>query len=866
MLRVLFSRLLGMIRHRQMDQDFDDEVTVHLEMLRERFIARGMSPEEAHFAARRQFGGTTQMKSNLREMRTLPAFEAVIRDFRQACRQLARTKGFTAAAALTLALGIGASTAVFSVLDAVVLRPLPFAEPDRLMAFRPADARGIPHLLSYPDFFDYRKQNQAFEHLVSYRDADFTLTDPQPPIQVPGQIVSWDLFLMLGVQPQLGRGFLPQEEEPDAHAVVLSHSLWTKRFGGDKGLLGKPVRINGTLFTVVGVAPAGFQFPVEAPAVELWVTLAEDSATRDQRGARMPEAVGRLKPGISPDQASAQMDLIAGALAQQFPESRNTARTLVQSEAERVAGHSLRPLLILSGAVGMLLLIACANVANLLLARNAGRARDFALRTALGASRSAIARQLLIEGLALAMLGAGSGVLLAFVILNAVLPLAGQSIPRIALASIDGPVLVFSMMLAICTSILFSFAPALQAIGAGVAGRLKEGAQHVAAGNDRFRSALIVLQITLGLVLIVGAELLTAGFVRLVRRDPGFRRDHLLTFNVGVSGQADFGDRLLERLKSLPGVQAAAMGRPLPLQGHQMRIAFDIPTRPVPASDRPRSDAAIVTPDFFSAMGIPLLKGRDISDQDSASAPLVVVVNQAFARKFFPGEEAIGKRIQTGKGPGAVVREIVGVVGDAKQAAAGADSDPIYYFPSQQLPWGVGTVVLRTTGPPQQLESAVRAALAEVDRQVPIHQIRTGEQLAAGVIAQMQFSIVLMGGFAVVALLLTVTGLYGVLSYAVERRRREIGLRMALGARRGEVLSMVFRHAARLVATGLVLGLAGAAVGGRLLRSTMLGIEPLDLALLSVACGAMVIASAMAAYVPAMRAASVDPMKALRSE
>jgi predicted permease len=580
----------------------------------------------------------------------------------------------------------------------------------------------------------------------------------------------------------------------------------------------------------------------------------------------MLEAVGRLKPGISPGQALTQMDLIARALARQFPDNGNSARTVVQPEAERVAGPSLTPLLILSGAVGMLLLIACANVANLLLARNAGRARDFALRTALGASRSALVRQLLIEGLALAMLGAGSGVLLAFVILNSVLPLAGESIPRIAQASIDGPVLAYSILVAICTSVLFSFAPVLQAIGAGVAGGLKEGSQSIAPGNDRFRSALVVLQITLGLMLLIGAELLTAGFLQLVRRDPGFRPDHLLTFNVGLSGQTDFGDRFLERLKSIPGVQAAAMGRPLPLQGHQMRIAFDIPTRPATGSDRPRSDAAIVTPGFFSAMGIPLLKGRDISERDSANAPSVVVVNEDFARKFFPGEEAIGKRVQTGKGVGAVVREIIGVVGDAKQAAAGADSDPIYYFPSQQLPWGVATVVLRTTGPPQQLESAVRAALADVDRQVPIHQIRTGEQLAAGVIAQMQFSIVLMGGFAVVALLLTVTGLYGVLSYAVERRRREIGLRIALGAGRGEVLGMVFRRATRLVATGLVLGLAGAAVGGRLLRSAMLGIEPLDLALLFVACGTLVIASVAAAYIPAMRAASVDPMKALRSE
>jgi putative ABC transport system permease protein len=855
-----------MIRHRQADRDFDDEATVHLEMLTERFVAQGMSSEEAHFAARRQFGGMTQMKDNLREMRTLPMFETLIRDFRHACRQLARTKGFTAGAALTLALGIGASTAVFAVLDAVVLRPLPFVQPDRLMALRSADGRGIPHQLSYPDFFDYRRQNQAFEHLVSYRDADFTLTGSQPPIQVPGEIVSWDLFPMLGVQPQHGRGFLPQEEEPGAHAVVLSHSLWTRRFGSDKGLLGKPVRINGGLFTVVGVAPAGFQFPVDAPAVELWVTLSEDSASADQRGARMLDAVGRLRPAISPEQALARMDLVAGALAQQFPDDRNSAKTLVQPEAERVAGSILRPLLMLSGAVGMLLLIACANVANLLLARNAERARDFALRTALGASGSAIVRQLLIEGFALALLGTGSGVLLAFAILKSVSAHAGDGVLRISQASIDGPVLAFSILLAVCTSLLCSLAPALQAIGADVAGGLREGAQNIARGNDRFRSALVVLQITLGLVLLVGAELLTAGFLQLVHRDPGFRPDHLLTFNVGLSGTSGFGERLLERLRGIPGVQASAMGRPLPLQGHQLRIAFDLPMRPAAASDRPLSDAAIITPGFFSAMGISLLKGRDISDRDSASAPPVVVVNQAFARRFFPGEEATGKRVQTGKGPGAVVREIVGVVNDAKQAAAGADSDPIYYFPSQQLPWGVGTVVLRTAGPPQQLASAVRAAVADVDRQVPIQQIRTGEQLAAGVVAQMRLSILLMGGFAAVALLLTATGLYGVLSYAVERRRREIGLRIALGAGRGEVVGLVFRQAAWLVATGLGLGLAGAAAGGRLLRSSMLGVEPLNLALLFLACGTLIVVSVAAAYIPATRAASIDPMKALRSD
>ncbi|MEX2261727.1 MAG: ABC transporter permease [Bryobacteraceae bacterium] len=876
MLRAALSRILGTFRRRRLDEEFDDEVRSHLEMLEERFIARGMDPGEAFHAARREFGGVTQVKQDLRERRALPAISMLVEDVRHAFRQLGKAKGFTASVALTLALGIGASTAVFAVLNAVVLRPLPFAEPDRLMAFRSMDRRGTPRptQLSYPDFFDFRKQNRVFEHLACYRDAGFTLTDSLPAIQVIGEIVSWDLFPTLGVQPELGRGFLPEEEKPGTHVVVLSHALWKSRFAGDKGILGRAIRINGILFTVVGVAPAGFQFPADAPAVELWVTLSEDVTASDQRGGRMLEAIGRLKPGVSAEQAQAQMDLVAGALAQQYPGNKNYAGTLVLPELERLTGSSVKPLLILLGAVAMLLLIACANVVNLLLARNTERGREFALRTALGASRPAIVRQVLIESLALGLLGTAGGVLLALGALNAVLPLAGESIPRVSQASIDGRVLAFSIVMAVLTSVLFSLAPAFQAAGADPAGALKESARSIARGHDRFRSALVVVQITLGLVLLVGAELLMASFLHLVQRDPGFRADHLLTFDIGlpeaqynVARQTAFCDRLIEQLRAIPGVRAAATGRPLPLQGHQMRIAFDIEERPAAVPDRPRSDTAIVTPGYFGAMGIPLLKGRDFSEGDDAGAPPVLVVNQAFARKYFPAEDVIGKRIQPGAGqPPTPMREIVGVVGDAKQAELGADSDPIYYFPYKQLPWGIGTIVLRTAVPPLEVESAARAALASLDRQAAMHQIRTGEDLSARVIARMQFLIVLMGSFAAVALLLTGAGLYGVLSYAVARRRGEIGVRIALGAGRKEVLGLVFRQAMQLVAAGLILGLASAVAVGRLLETTMFGIRPGDPVILVGACCVLVITGMAAAYVPAARAASVDPMQALRSE
>ena len=879
MLRVLLSRIWATLRRRRLDEECDEEVREHLEMLQERFIRRGMAPAEALYAARRQFGGITQMKQHLRERRALPLVDVLLQDMRHAVRQLRRSKRFTASAALTLALGIGATTAVFAVLHTVVLQPLPYAEPDRLMAFRSLDRRSSqPTQLSYPTFFDVRERNRVFERVISYRDASFTLTDSSPAVRVTGEIVSWELFPLLGVQPELGRGFRPEEEQPGAHVAVLGHALWTNRFGGDREIVGKAVPINGELFTIVGVAPEGFHFPVGMPGVQLWVTLSEDAMARDERGARMLEAIGRLKPGVSPEQARAQLDAVAGALARQYPDSNsNIATTWIQPELKRLTGRGERAMLILLGAVALVLLIACANVASLLLARATDRAREFAVRMALGAPRAALVRQLLVESLALAVLGTGTGVLLAMGILKAILPLAGDMVPRLAETTVDGRVLAFSAILAVLTSVLFGLAPALQAAAADPAGGLKEGARSIAPGHDRFRSALVVSQIALGLMLLAGAELLMAGFLHLMQRDPGFRTDHLLTFDIGVpdaqstaAAQIAFSDRLLERMATVPGVQTAATGTPLPLQGHTMSVAFDIEERPAAVPDRPRSDMAIVTPGYFTAMGVPLLQGRDFSGREDAGTPPVLVVNQAFARRYFPGEDAIGKRIGSGAGgsPGQppVLREIVGVVGDAKQAVLGDDPDPIYYFPYKQLPWGIGTIVLRTTVPPLEVVPAARAALASLDGQVPMGQIRTGETLSAGVIGLARFLTALMGSFAAIALLLTVIGLYGVLSYMVARRRHEIGVRIALGAGRGQVIGIVWRRAALLVTAGLIIGSAGAFGVGRVLGSVVFGLPVGIPAIVAGACCVIAITSAVAAFAPAARAASVDPIQALRSE
>jgi len=886
MLREWASRIAASLSRRRLDAEFDEEVREHLDLLAQRFIAQGMPAAEADYAARRQFGGVTQMKEHVRERRALPPLDVLVQDVRHALRQLRKSAGFTASAVLTLALGIGATTAIFAILNAVVLRPLPFPQPERLMAVRSIHRRAQqPTELSYPNFFDFRDRNHVFERLAAYRDQQFALTDSLPPIQVPGEIVSWDLFQLLGVPPEVGGGFQPDDEKPGANAVMLSDELWRSRFNGDPQIVRRRVHINGKLFRVAGVAPPGFHYPVEDAAVQLWITLAEDAGPSEatpmteQRGARVLESIGRLKPGVTPRQAQAELDQIAGALAEQYPdENKNVATTLVQPELERLTGNSRKGFWILLGAVGLVLLIACANVANLLLARGTGRAREFALRTALGASRGALVRQLLAESTILGLLGAVGGVLLSAGSLKLLVPLAGDNlpIPRFAEAGIDLRVLLFSIGTALATVVLCSLAPAAQVIRADAAGFLKNSAGNIAQGQHRLRSALVVGQLSLGLVLLVGAELLMGSFVHLLHRDPGFRAANLLTFAIGLSdtrydrgGQIAFSDRLLETLRAIPGVQSAAIGMPLPLEGDEMTVSFDIEERPAPPSERPHSDMAIVTPGYFTTMGIPLRRGRDFTERDDAHANRVLIVNEAFARKFFPGEDVIGKRMQPGATngkEGVQSREIVGVVGNALQVAFAADPQPIYYFPYKQLSWGIGTIVLHTGTAPLALEPAARAVLMSLDREAPMYLVRTGEQRASASVSLPRFLTVAMSGFAAIALLLTMVGLYGVLSYAVARRRREIGVRIALGARRGDVLGHVLRDALRLVVIGLALGMAGAAGVGHLLGSMLFGVRPGDPLLLASAGLLLVLTSLAAAYLPASRAASVDPMQVLRSE
>ena len=800
-------------------------------------------------------------------------------DLKYGLRLLAKNPGFTIIAVATLALGIGANTAIFSVVNSVLLKPLPYAEPDRLVAVESMSTRSapVPSSLSYPDFFDFRSGNHTFEHLITGRDTDMSLAGVGAPVQLDGEMVTWDLFPALGIQPQLGRGFLPSEEAAGTHVVVLGHKLWETQFGGDSGMVGRTINLDRKSYTVVGVAPAGFAYPIDEPNIQLWTTIADDRVApagdqpmTEQRGAHMLRAVGRLKPGVSIERARADLDVIAQALAKQYPDTNtNSARASVRPELQTLTGDSRTPLLILLGAVGLVLLIACANIANLLLVRTAGRQQEIAVRAAMGASRLRVVRQLLTESLVLALAGGAAGTALAEYALGALLPLGGQSIPRLAQASIDGRVLVFSLLITFFTSMFFGLAPALHAAKVDLTSSLTERSRAGAPKHEMIRGALVVAQITLGLVLVSGAGLLMDSFLRLEKGDLGLKSDHLLTFKFSLpdsqyksAQQVSFCNQLLEHLRAEPGVESAAGVWPLPLGGDNATVSFNIEERPTTPSNHPSARMAFATPAYFSTAGIPLLRGRYFTEQDGPNAPRVLIVNKAFADKFFPGEDVIGKRIKPGAtadGEKESLHEIVGEVGSAKLFAMDAEPKPIYYFPYKQLPWMPPVMMVRSSVPPRTLESAVRKEVTALDPMVPVFQIRTMEELLSTEVTEPRFHTVLLGCFAGIALVLTMVGLYGVMAYSVARRTREIGVRMALGAPRSVVLSMVLRQALVLLASGMALGLAASLAADRLLRSLLFGVSALDPAVLGLSSLLVAVTGLLAAYLPARRAAAWIP-------
>jgi predicted permease len=873
----------------RMDRDLADEIALHLEEKVEELIAAGMTREEATREAHRAFGNVAQVREQSRDVWRWRAAHDLASDVRYAIRQLRHSPSFAGAAILTLAIGIGANSAIFSVVNAVVFQPLPYRQPERLVSVASMYMRGGPQQtsLSYFTFFEFRRA-QVFDRIVSYRDTGVTLTGRGLPVQLDGQIVSWDLFDLLGVPPMLGRGFLPSEEAPAARVVVLSYDTWQTHFAGDPAIVGRSITIDDEPTTVVGVAQKGFTYPIRSRSVQVWTTLARDASSAtvqpitEQRGARMLNAVARLRSGTSLAQAHAQLDTVAARLAAEHPAThKNLPATYVRHELERMLGGARQAILILWGAVSLVLLIACANIANMLLARTADRHHELSVRMAIGGSRGRIVRQLLTENLTIALTGAAVGVAGAIGVVRVLVLMTAEYLPRAAEIQVDGGVLAFTAGLALAVTILVSVPPALW-IGRAAPGRsIGGGSRAVTAGHERVRGALVVAQVSVGLMLLSVASILGAGFVQLTRRDLGFAPDRLLTFRAELAGarfttdkQIAFLDRLLERLEATPGVASATLGMPLPLVGNEMSVSFNIEERPAGPSERPSSNMALVSPSYFQTIGTPIIEGRAFSNDDDENHPRVLVVNKAFADKFFPGVSAVGKRIASGatsnrdaRGGGPVSREIVGVVGNARQSPSGREPEPIYYFPYKQMPWGPPAVIVRTTLPGETVLPDIRRIVAGLDPQVPVHDVNTMSSIFARGIAPPRFLTMLMSSFAAIGLLLTATGLYGLLSYSVARRTREIGVRVALGASRRSIVSMILGRALMLIAIGTALGGAGMLAGRALLMQLVALLDaPNPLVWTAAAVATVTLTAIAAAYPPARRAASIDPTTALRME
>ena len=811
----------------------------------------------------------------------------LLQDFRYALRQLRKNPGFTAVAVITLALGIGANTAVFSVVDAVMLRPLPYYQPERLIEAQSIGTRNPQaDSISYPDFFDWRNQNRTLEHLVSYYDHDFTLTGLQRPVQVDGEVVSWDLLPALGVRPELGRGFTADEEKAGTRVVLISHALWHTQFAADTAVVGRQLHLSGDLFTVIGVLPPSFRFPITKPSNGVWTTIAVDDDPKDpnsnikNRGSHFLSVIGRMKPGVSLTEADQDLKRIAANLAKEYPKT-NTKHDLAraQGQVDALLGNTRFTLLIVLGSVALVLLIACGNIANLLLARMRERQREIAVRSALGAGRKRIVRQLLAESLVLSALGGLAGCGLAFVCTPAILTLIGDSVPRAADAGVDLRVLLFALSASFAAGLIFGVIPAITASRTDLVSTLKEGGRSDIKGRDWLRSSLIVGQVAMGLVLTAAAGLLITSFVNLLHAGEGFNPDHLTTllfetpdarYQTG-DARPRFYREYFEQLRALPGVESAGGAIVLPMTEDGILVAFEDPEHPLPEGERATSDLNAVTPEYFGAMQIPVVKGRDFSERDDMKSLQVMTVNQSFAQKFFPGEDVLGKKLKPGAGNGTPGgppwREIVGVVGDVRLGVTQRKMRPAMYLPAAQLPsWCCLHSVVRTALDPAGLKASVQRIVSAMDKDIPVTQVRTMNELMLIELSQPRFATVLLSAFAGLALVLTIVGLYGVMTYSVTRRTREIGVRMALGAERGAVLTMVLRDAGMLLGAGILLGIAAALAFASVLQGMLYGTGSRNPVVLALVCATVALAGIGAACVPAWRAARLDPTVALRYE
>lgn len=803
--------------------------------------------------------------------------ENLFKDIRYGVRSIVKRPGFSLIAIATLALGIGANSAIFSVVNGVLWRPLPYPQPQQLvMAWTNHQARGGPaqEWFSPPEVDDWRTQSQTLAHLSALNNWVPTLTGGNEPESLVGAAVSYDMFSALGVGPARGRTFLPEEDQPNGpNVAILSDELWRNRFNSDPDIVGKSISLNQDNYQIVGVMPSGFQLPI-IPGVQVWRTLRPTLNPSCARGCIVLRAIGRLKDNVTIEQAQADVSTIASRLATQYPDTNSKVGAVLVPLQEQLVGSIKRPLLILLGAVGFVLLIACANVANLMLARAATREREMALRSALGASRARVIRQLLTESTLLASAGAFLGLALAYWLLRLLVGISPQGTPGIDQIAIDRFVLAFTVLTAAVTGIVFGLAPALQLSKVDLNRSLKDTGKGTPGGmrGGRLRGALVIAEVALALLLLIGSGLLIKSFILLQRVDPGFNPDHVVTLRVILNRTpypttpqvVNFYAQLLDRVKATPGVESAATISTLPLSGNQSDTNFLIEGRPAPPPNQePTAWFNSVSSDYFQTMQLRLIKGRAFSENDNEKAPLVAIISEAMARKFWPNEDPIGKRI--GRGPDKW-REIVGVVRDIKHFSLDSDAPPTMYFPMRQVPARAMNLVVRTSPDPLSMAPALRQQVWAGDRNLAIAALGTMNDVVSSSITQQRFILTLLACFAGLALILAAVGIYGVMSYAVTQRTHEIGIRMALGARVGDVLRLVFRQGLVLTLIGIALGMALSFGLTRLMKSLLFDVTPTDAMTFALVAVALVVVALLACLVPARRATKVDPLIALRYE
>jgi putative ABC transport system permease protein len=869
------------MRRKRMLEDLDKDIRDHIERETQDNLERGMSPEEARYAAMRKFGNVTRVKEETREVWNPVWIEQLVEDVRFGLRMLGKSPGFTVVAVLTLALGIGANTYIFSMVDALLFRPMELSHPDRIVALweRLPAINNERNELSPANFLDWKAQNHTFDHMAAESWWDANLGGVDHPEHLHGFLVTPDFFAALEALPMLGRTFLEEEGTPGKDLVaMLSYGLWRDRFAGDPSIVGKPVLLNGVKYTVVGVMGPKFNYP---SGTQLWAALAFPPPLARNRGSHYLHGIAHLEAGVSRDQAQAELSAIAARLTEQYPESNTGRDARVMPLMESEVGEARAPMLVLLGAVGLVLLIACANISNLLLARAASRQRETAIRAALGATRRRLIRQWLVESMLLGLLGGGLGILFAYVCLEVrvirIPPDFARIIPGWDKIAINTPVLLFTMAVSLGTGLLFGFLPALAASRLCVNDRLKEGGPSAGVGRRRglLRNALIVSEVALSLALLATAGLMMNSFLRLERVSPGFNPDRVLTMFLALpdakytSDQqtSSFYEQLIERVQNLPGVENAAAANIIPLDKMNTTSSIRIEGRPEPKpGEEPDANFRTVSNSYFLTMQIPMVRGREFTSQDSEKGQPVVAVNEAFAARFWPGEDPLGKRMRFS---GAIKehpwRTVVAVVGNVKNqldVAAPAEM----YFPLRQQTQNTMALVARTTTDPRSLEESVRAQVAALDRDQPVFDVRTMDDLWSTSVTPQKIGGTLMAAFAGFALMLAAIGLFGVIAYAVSERTREIGIRIALGAKPRGIFRLVVGQGMALALIGLLLGLPLALGMGRAVSGLLYGVAPNDFATFAGVAAILAAVALAACYIPARRAMRVDPLVALRYE